>query len=286
MKNRTVIGVICMVLAIAVTFLVAPLVNRLSTDTSEVIRLAEDVKQGVQITADHLEVVRVKTDSIPSETLNDPKDIIGKYAASQLYAGDYLTAAKLTGEANTASDVFASLDGTKVAVSVAIDTFAAGLSGKLENGDVISMIVVEKETGKAYIPAALKYMKVITTTTSGGIDQDSIVKNEDGSYEIPSTVTLLCNTEQAKLLAKYNAETTQTVALVYRGSAENAKKFLDKQDEYFANGGTAEDEENETENSGNHPVNGGDPVQQANDVINGNADYYDVEEAVNGKWEN
>lgn len=286
MKNRTIIGVICMVLAIAVTFLVAPLVNRLSTDTREVIRLAEDVKQGVEITADHLEVARVKTDSIPAGTLNDPKDIIGKYAASQLYAGDYLTAAKLTGEANTASDVFASLDGTKVAVSVAIDTFAAGLSGKLENGDIISMIVVEKETRKAYIPAALKYMKVITTTTSGGIDQDSIVKNEDGSYEIPSTVTLLCNTEQAKLLAKFNAETTLTVALVYRGSAENAKKFLDKQDEYFANGGTAEDEENEAENNGNHPVNGGDPVQQANDIINGNADYYDVEEAVNGKWEN
>lgn len=282
MKNRTVIGVICMVLAIAITFLVAPLVNRLSTDTSEVIRLAEDVKQGVQITADHLEVARVKTDSIPAGTLNDPKDIIGKHAASQLYAGDYLTVAKLTGEANTASDVFASLDGSKVAVSVTIDTFAAGLSGKLENGDIISMIVVEKETGKAFIPAALKYMKVITTTTSGGIDQDSIVKNEDGSYEIPSTVTLLANTEQAKLLAKYNAETTLTVALVYRGSAENARKFLDVQDEFFANGWSAEDDENEPENSGNASHGGSDPVQQANDIINGNADYYDVEEAVNG----
>ena len=74
MKNRTVIGVICMVLAVAVTFLIAPLVNRLSTDTSEVIRLASDVKQGVQITADHLEVARVKTDSIPVGTLNDPKE--------------------------------------------------------------------------------------------------------------------------------------------------------------------------------------------------------------------
>lgn len=282
MKNRTVIGVICMVLAIAVTFLVAPLVNRLSTDTSEVIRLAEDVKQGVQITADHLEVARVKTDSIPAGTLNDPKDIIGKYAASQLYAGDYLTVAKLTGEANTASDVFASLDGAKVAVSVTIDTFAAGLSGKLENGDIISMIVVDKETGKASIPAALRYMKVITTTTSGGIDQDSIVKNEDGSYEIPSTVTLLANTEQAKLLAKYNAETTLTVALVYRGSTENARKFLDVQDEFFANGWSAEDEENEPKNVGNNSHGGSDPVQHANDIINGNADYYDVEEAVNG----
>ena len=284
MKNRTVIGVICMVLAIAITFLVAPLVNRLSTDTSEVIRLAADVKQGVQITADHLKVARVKTDSIPAVTLNDPKDVIGKYAASALYAGDYLTTAKLTGEANTASDVFASLDGTKVAVSVTIDTFAAGLSGKLENGDIISMIVVDKETGRAFIPAALRYMKVITTTTSGGIDQDSIVKNEDGSYEIPSTVTLLANTEQAKLLAKYNAETTLTVALVYRGSTENAQKFLDAQDEYFANGGTAE--EDETENSGSTNHGGNDPVQQANDIINGNADYYQVGEDGADKWEN
>lgn len=37
MKNRTIIGVICMVLAVVVTFAVAPLVNKLSTDTSEVI---------------------------------------------------------------------------------------------------------------------------------------------------------------------------------------------------------------------------------------------------------
>ncbi len=278
MKNRTVIGVICMVLAVAVTFLIAPLVNRLSTDTSEVIRLASDVKQGVQITADHLEVARVKTDSIPVGTLNDPKEVIGKYATSALYAGDYLTSAKLTGEANTASDVFASLDGSKVAVSVTIDTFAAGLSGKLENGDIISMIVVDKELGKAYIPAALRYMKVITTTTSGGIDQDSIVKNEDGSYEIPSTVTLLANTEQAKLLARYNAETTLTVALVYRGTNENAKKFLDAQDEYFANGWTAEDDDGEPETGENGGNGGHDPVKEANDIINGKVDYYHVGE--------
>ena len=276
MKNRTVIGVICMVVAVAITFLIAPVVNRLSTDTSEVIRLASDVKQGVQITADHLEIAKVKTDTVPAGTLNDPKDIIGKYASSALYAGDYLTSAKLTGEANTASDVFASLDGSKVAVSVTIDTFAAGLSGKLENGDVISMIVVDKNTGKASIPGALRYMKVITTTTAGGIDQDSIVKNEDGSYEIPSTVTLLANTEQAKLLAKYEADTTLTVALVYRGTAENAKKFLDKQDEYFTN---LDPNKEESEDTAEVTVGSDDIVQKANDIINGNADYYDVEEA-------
>lgn len=276
MKNRTVIGVICMIAAAAITFLVAPLVNRLSTDSSEVVRLSQDVKQGIQITADHLETVSVKTDSIPQGTLRDPSEVIGKYASSQLYAGDYLSAAKLSGEANSASDVFASLDGSKVAVSVTIDSFAAGLSGKLENGDVISMIVVDNDSGKASIPAALTYMKVITTTTSGGIDQDSIVKNEDGSYEIPSTVTLLANTEQAKMLAQYEADSTLTVALVYRGTSENAKKFLDKQDEYFLSPDTGADDNG----SEDEPVVTDDVIQQANDIINGKADYYNVEEAV------
>ena len=286
MKNRTIIGVICMVLAVAVTFAIAPLVNRLTTDTSEVIRLASDVKQGTEIKAESLEVVKVKTDTVPQGTVNDPSAIIGKYAASQLYAGDYLTAEKLTGEANTASDVFASLNGEKVAVSVTIDTFAAGLSGKLQNGDIISVIVVDRDTGKAAIPGSLKYLKVITTTTSGGIDQDSIVKNEDGSYEIPSTVTLLAGTEQAKQLAEYDNEDVMTVALVYRGTAENAQKFLDTQDEYLkaleeasANNESGEQgEPSDADNAGE----GTDIVKEANDIINGRADHYDVNGAVSG----
>ena len=140
------------------------------------------------------------------------------------------------------------------------------------------MIVTNKDNGKTTIPAELKYMKVITTTTSGGIDQDSIVKNEDGSYEIPSTVTLLCNTDQAKLLAKYDSDASLTVALVYRGTPENAKKFLDMQDEYFLNVKEKEDAEaGEDETEGK---SGDDIIEKANDIINGNADYYDVNEAV------
>lgn len=275
MKNRTVIGVICMVLAVVITFAVAPLVNRLTSDTSEAIRLAKDVKQGVQITAEDLETVTVKTDSIPAGVINEGAKIVGKYAATKLFAGDYLTADKLTGEANTANDAFASLDGTKLAMSVTIDTFAAGLSGKLENGDVISMVVFDKNTGKATIPASLKYMKVITTTTAGGIDQDMIVKNEDGSFEIPSTVTLLVNSDQAKLLAKYDADNVMTVALVYRGTAENANKFLAKQDEYFLSP-EYEEEKKAAEEQAKAETNVDDPVKRAGEIVAGEAEYYQV----------
>ena len=70
-----------------------------------------------------------------------------------------------------------------------------------------------------------------------------------------------------------------TVALVYRGTAENVKKFLDRQDEYFLDPDReTEEETDKTEKAGER---GEDIVERANDIINGNADYYDVEEEIN-----
>ncbi|MDD4415030.1 MAG: RcpC/CpaB family pilus assembly protein [Oscillospiraceae bacterium] len=242
MKNRTVIGIICMLLAVAVTFGVAPVVNRMMGDTTTVIRLSADIRQGAQITSEQIETVEVKTDTLPAGVITQKTEVIGKYAVSALYSGDYFTAPKLTDQANTANDVFASLDGSKVAVSITIDTFAAGLSGKLQNGDIISMIVINKDSGNAVIPAELKYIKVITTTTAGGIDKDSVTTNEDGSYDLPSTVTVLVSTEQAKLLAKYEESSTMQTALVYRGDSKTAHQFLDKQEEYLKTAGGAANE--------------------------------------------
>lgn len=242
MKNRTVIGIICMVLAVAITFCVAPIVNKLSSDTTSVIRLSADAKQGTQITEEQIETVEVKTDTLPAGVIAEKSAVIGKYAASNLYAGDYFSKDKLTSEANTADDVFASLDGNKVAVSVTIDSFAAGLSGKLKNGDIISMIVTDKDKGTTTIPGALKYVKVITTTTAGGVDKDSVIKNDDGTYELPSTVTVLVSVEQAKLLAKYEENSTMQTALVFRGDTETANKFLATQDEFLKNAGGAVNE--------------------------------------------
>ena len=175
MKNRTIIGIVCMILAVAMTFAVAPLVNRLTSDTTTVVRLKQEVGRGAKITAEQVETVKVKTDTMPQGVYVNTADVIGKYASSTLYAGDILTKAKLTKDANSADDVFATLDGSKVAVSVTIDTFAAGLSGKLQNGDILSLIVVDKNAGTSSIPGELKYMKVITTTTADDRRQTRLI---------------------------------------------------------------------------------------------------------------
>ncbi len=236
MKNRTIIGIICMVLAIAITFLVAPLVTKLGTDTVTVCVVTQDLKQGVQIMEEHITTVEAKAESIPAGAVSDKALLVGQFAKSNLYAGDFYTTAKLTADANTAADVFASLDGKQIAVSFTIDTFAAGLSGKLENGDIISIFVTDRDTGETMIPAALKYVRVVTTTTAGGIEKEGVVENEDGSYELPSTVTVLVTPEQARLLVEYEENAALQAGLVYRGDKETAQKYLDKQAEYLLKG--------------------------------------------------
>ena len=151
MKNRTIIGIVCMILAVAMTFAIAPVVNRLTSDTTTVVRLKQEVGRGTKITEDQVETVKVKTDTMPQGVYVNTADVVGKYASSTLYAGDILTKAKLSGDSNNADDVLATLNGSKVAVSVTIDTFAAGLSGKLQNGDIISLIVVDKNAGTSAI---------------------------------------------------------------------------------------------------------------------------------------
>lgn len=155
-SSRTVIGVICILLALVITFGVAPLVNRFTDQKVDIVRLKADVQRGQLITADHLETVNVGLYNLPGKVIRDKQAVIGKYATTDLYAGDYLFDAKLSAHNKSAEDVLSGLNGTKVAISVNISDFAAGLSDKLENGDVVSVIVYDKENDISNIPAALR----------------------------------------------------------------------------------------------------------------------------------
>lgn len=241
MKNRTVIGVICIVLAVLVTFLVTPLINALTTDTVKVLRLKADVDQGTLLQAAHLETVEVAKATVPKGILNDSKKIVGKFATTKLHSGDYVYTDSVSDTANSAEDIFAGLDGDKVAISIPVSGFAEGVSNKLQNADVISLLVTVRNEDsldiKTYIPGALKYMRVITTTTSSGLDRDELVENEDGSLAIYSTITFLVTKEQAQLLTLLsNMGADMTAALVYRptlGTMEKAEEYWDAQDRWL-----------------------------------------------------
>ena len=243
MKNRTAIGIVCIILAVAVTFVVSPLVNNISDKKTEVVRFTADVSHGTEIKDTDIELVEISNSALPEKVIKDKNAVVGKYATTDIFKGDFTTESKITDNANTASDIMASLKGDKVAMSITINSFAGGLSGKLENGDIVSIYVTNKDD-ETENPASLKYVRVITTTTSGGIDENDVVENEDGSFELPTTITVLVSVEQAKILANYEESAAMHVALVYRGDEATANKFLKAQDDYFAKKNVSEADKN------------------------------------------
>ena len=174
MKNRTIIGIICIIVAVIISFVIAPLINNVTSGAVSTVRLNQDVKQGSVITETMLEEIEINKDALSKDSISEKSHVVGKFAASNLYSGDYITKSKLTDDGNTADDVFSSLDGSNVAISVTVDSLASGLSGKLQNGDIVSFIITRNDTNQATTPPQLRYMKVVTTTTADGIDKNEL----------------------------------------------------------------------------------------------------------------
>ena len=266
MKNRTIIGIVCIVLALVVTFAVAPLVNKLSDSRTDIVRLKSDIVQGHMIQESDIEIVTVGSTGLPANIITKKEAVVGKFAACDLKANTDLLQSMISDKSDSADDVFHTLDGTKQAISITISSFAGGLSGKLENGDIVSLVIFENETNEATIPGGLTYVKVIATTTAEGFDKDELTPNEDGTYELPTTLTLLVNPTQAKMLVEYENRGVIHADLVYRGDSKTAQKFLDAQDLYFELLSEQEKDESEEPDETN-PSGGNNIIQDANDII-------------------
>lgn len=228
-RNRTVIGVLCILLALIICFGVTPLFSRSASEKTEIVRVTKDIKEGDEITAEMVQTVEVGAYNLPQNLMTDKKEVIGKYATADLAAGDYTLSSKLSAVPAAENAYLYNLDGTKQAISVTIKSFAVGLSGKLESGDIVTVIVADYQgKGETAIPPELQYVEVISVTASSGYDANTgeVVDEK----ELPSTVTLLVTTEQAKVLAELEQDSELHLALVYRGTPENAAKFIAAQD--------------------------------------------------------
>ena len=228
-RNRTVIGVLCILLALIICFGVTPLFSRSASEKTEIVRVTKDIKEGEEITAEMVQTVEVGAYNLPQNLMTDKKEVVGKYATADLAAGDYILSSKLSAVPAAENAYLYNLDGTKQAISVTIKSFATGLSGKLESGDIVTVIVADYQgKGETAIPPELQYVEVISVTASSGYDANTgeVVDEK----ELPSTVTLLVTTEQAKVLAELEQDSELHLALVYRGTPENAAKFIAAQD--------------------------------------------------------
>ena len=232
LKNRTVIGVISIMLSLLICFGITPLFNKGMSQKTEIVRVTKEIKAGDEITKDMVQVVEVGGFNLPDNIIRTKENVIGKFATSDLGIGDYILNTKLSEIPASENAYLYNLDGSKQAMSITIKSFANGLSGKLQSGDIVSVIAPDyKKQGATVIPEELKYVEVISVTASSGYDANTGEQEIEDERELPSTVTLLVTLEQGNILAELEADGKSHLSLVYRGTPENTKQFIDIQEE-------------------------------------------------------
>lgn len=230
LKSKVTVGIGSILLGIMVSFVFTPLYNQSLKEKVNIIQVSKKIEKGQKITDDMVKVVSVGSYNLANNIITNKSEVVGKYAVTNLYEKEYIVTERLSDKPIAQDEYLENLDGEQGAVSITLQSFAAGLSGKLFPKDIVSIIVTEDTN--TYIPPELKYVQVLACTLENGNDIDENTKSEadEDADVVADTITLLVNSKQAKLLANLEANQKVHVELVYRGTEETRNKYLKQQD--------------------------------------------------------
>lgn len=229
-KNRIVLGLICIVVSLLICFGITPMFNDALKSKVTLVRVTKGIRTGEQITDKMVTSVEAGGYNLPSNVIYKIDDVVGKYANADLYKGDYILKSKLSDTPMLRNAYLNKLNGENRAISVSIKSFASGLSGKLEAGDIVSLIAADVGSQRETIVyPELQYVEIIATTGSSGSDQNVQERGNGEEEELASTITVLASPEQSRLLAELEQMGKLHAALVFRGEDSQAQKFLDEQ---------------------------------------------------------
>lgn len=255
LRNKFLIGILCIVIGVTVGFVLLPKSQDADINMTKVIRLTQDVEAGTKLEEKMLEIATIPAESAPDGASSALESFLNRYASSQLYEGDILTSAKVR---DTLVDpVAAAAAKGKQLVSVTVPSLSAGVSGTLQPGDVVSIMVTSKVTqfnqnlglmtpvedseetsdwqtggslissvtkeSQTYIPEELRYLEVCKVSSSDGTD--ALVngdKDKEEPNRLPVTITFYATEAQALKLAEVEQNGEIHVTFVARGDAADA----------------------------------------------------------------
>ena len=223
-ENRTILGIASIVLALILSFGVTPLLNKAMIHQETIIRAKEDIKKGEKITTEKITKVKVGGYNLPAEVIKEENKLIGKYAKSDIYKDDYFLQSKVSDSIDNGTEY---LDRENIEISITVKSSAAGLSGNLKSGDIISVISSSDEGVSPHIIPELQYVKVISATSK---ELDDI---EGEKRQLASTINLIVEKIQAEKLVKEEQSGNIHIALVYRGEKRIADEYLERQKQYL-----------------------------------------------------
>ena len=230
-KSRALVGTLCLIIASILCFVITPAFTTALNTKIKVLETTRNIKIGEKLNDSMFREIEVGSYGLNPNIITNKNEIKNKYATIDLYKGQYVYKSNISEKIPYKDEyLYSNLTGTNRAISFTIKNLSNGLSNKLIQGDIISIIVINQsaktEKEQTYIPEELKYVEVLTTTNNDGNDikyTDNNKNNEDNIYQ---TITVLVCDEQAKIIA--NAELTKQlfVELVYRQGNQKIAKYL------------------------------------------------------------
>lgn len=232
-NSRFLYGILSILLAAIIAFLAIPAVIKKTNSKVEIVRVTNILERGEPITAKDVELIEVGGFNLPNNIATKLEDVIGTYAASSLYPGDYILSGKVSSTPLSSDLTLNSLSEGMVAFSISVQSLAAGLSDKLQSGDIIRLYHYNDQSGTLNtvtdIPE-LKFIKVLSVTDSKGLDIDYTKQPEEDEEKLQTaTITVEVTPEQALLLTQYENEGVLHAALISRGNEALAKELLKQQ---------------------------------------------------------
>ena len=266
-RNRFLIGLLCIGLGLAVSLLAIPrLTQEQAPDMVAALQLKSDIPAGQQIQADIFETIMVDKNIIPDSVITSPESVTGQFATADLFAGDYLTSAKVRTQQNNLDYLKTATDKELRLVSITLPSLAAGVSGKVLPGDVISIMALMKaqnadasqtldpepvsdgnnqgnESSDSNEDAAkssgqyktdmqifpeLRYLEVFSLSASDGAEASvSSQPEEEEKNILPVTLTVFATEQQALLLA--DLESNAIIHISWVAGSDQAAAFIDSE---------------------------------------------------------
>lgn len=233
-KNRIFLGGVCLIVAILISFVAVPTINRLTSNTIEVLRVKEDVGMGTQITEDMVEKVEIGKLNLPDVPATDFKQVKNLYVTVDMKAKDIIYGNKVTSKLVIPENKIRKMSLGESAYTIKI---GEAYRSRLLPNDIITFYTFNEEGNTQAVPE-LKYVSVVTTTTSDKVDilyASQVAK--DGKALVPDTLTLILNNKQVEKLLTLEHSGNFKIVLTYRGEDDSViEDYLNQQKAYMSSG--------------------------------------------------
>lgn len=221
-RNKTFLAIVSLALALLLAFIITPALVKAQNQLIEVIVVKQDIGIFKLITADMVELKQVRSNNIPLQALRSKGEIVGKYSAVPVFAGDFITSAKLRDHLPP-NQYLQQLPKDKTAVSVAVSGLSSALGGQLVAGDLVRIVAFSRYQDALLTDSELEEIPIGDILNAAGESIRFAAKETSPTLSdkidiVPAVVTFICTVEQSLKIIEFEGKGDVHLILVKRGS--------------------------------------------------------------------